>query len=91
DVVDFLLDYGIDVDAEGPRGLTALHYAAYQGNIVVVKKLLELGAPIYLQDHERKPPLDYAQTLRHHEVVNCLGGTFRKYTFPFIKRLEPPK
>ncbi|KAF2117391.1 ankyrin repeat-containing domain protein [Lophiotrema nucula] len=76
-LIDLLLGFGLDVNAEDKSGSTPLHYAARVGNILVVKKLLDLGATIHLQNHAGKTPLDLAQS-RHPQVVKCLGGTFKK-------------
>lgn len=52
-VADFMLDRGIDVNAElshHGRGHTGLHSAAYRGHVDVVKLLLERGAGVHLLD-----------------------------------------
>jgi ankyrin repeat protein len=77
-VINAIMGYGSSVDAEGIGGWTPLHFAAYHGNIVMVKKLLEHGATIHLQNHDGHTPLDYAQSKRHPRIVECLGGTFKK-------------
>lgn len=38
-----LVKEGVDVDRYGTDGLTALHYAAFYGNVETVRVLLELG------------------------------------------------
>jgi hypothetical protein len=40
-----LLDAGARTDRRGLFGATALHWAAYIGNVVLVRRLLEKGAP----------------------------------------------
>lgn len=53
EVVDFLLERGMDVDvrlnAHG-RGHTALHVAAFHARVDIVKALLRLGAPVDVTD-----------------------------------------
>jgi len=44
DLVEALVQHGIDPDERGPLGETALHYAAINGNSAMVKRLLALGA-----------------------------------------------
>lgn len=44
DLMQLLLDFGADVDAIGPHGRTALHYAAAAGNADMVALLLANGA-----------------------------------------------
>jgi len=49
DVVDFLLQKGVDV-GERHHGETGLHWAAYGGNLDVVKLLLDRKAPVDVKD-----------------------------------------
>jgi ankyrin repeat protein len=53
DVIRYLLDQEIDPGAKLPRkgdGQTALHVAAYQGNVELVALLIQRGAPVNLAD-----------------------------------------
>jgi Ankyrin repeats (3 copies) len=65
-VVQFLLDSGMDVSARLPRhglfhGTTALHLAAFGGHADTVKTLLKSGAPVDVKDeHFGTPPLVWA-------------------------------
>jgi hypothetical protein len=49
DVVEFLLQHGIDVD-DWRRGTTPLHWAAYGGNAAVARVLLAAQAPVDTPD-----------------------------------------
>jgi ankyrin repeat protein len=46
DVVEFLLDKGVDLRAGENTGQTALHLAAHRGQLDIIKLLLERGAPL---------------------------------------------
>jgi len=83
DVVDFLLQNGLKVDAM-PRGETGLHWAAFTARVDIVKRLLAKKAPLELRDkRHRATPLEWAlhgwnnpplEIERHHyyEVVALL-------------------
>lgn len=60
DKVQVLLDFGADVNAAGPRGKTALHYAATAGHARVVRLLLDRGADPARLDADGCTALDLA-------------------------------
>jgi ankyrin repeat protein len=43
------------------KGKTALHYAAYRGELKLVQVLLKNGASVYIRDHKRRKPIDVAK------------------------------
>jgi ankyrin repeat protein len=59
--VQILLEHGASVNAIGPRGRTALHYAARAGHARVSALLLDYGADLTLRDHQGKSALDLAR------------------------------
>jgi hypothetical protein len=60
DVVDFLLQNGLRVDAM-PHGETGLHWAAFGGHVAIVKRLLQKRAPLGVKDKRYGgTPLDWA-------------------------------
>jgi len=65
-VVDFLLEYGVEVDVElrgHGEGHTGLHVAAFHGQVEVVKTLLHHGARVDVIDKTwGTPPLVWALT-----------------------------
>lgn len=82
-VVAFLLDHGVDVDAQ-LHGETGLHWAAYGGHADIVKLLLERKASVRIKDRTfgATPvrwalegwfyPFPEAKHARYHEVVALL-------------------
>ena len=63
DVVEYLLDHGINAGELLPRphGQTGLHWAAHGGHIDAVKALLRRGAPVSARDKRfGGTPLDWA-------------------------------
>src|SRR6266852_448667 len=49
DVVDFLIDRGVNLRAGENSGQTALHLAAHHGEVAIVKLLIARGAPLEVQ------------------------------------------
>jgi hypothetical protein len=72
--VALLLAWGAAVDAVGPRGRTALHYAAAGGHAQVVRVLLAHGADRSLRDESGATPLALAQAAGKREAVKALEG-----------------
>src|SRR5579871_2474387 len=58
--VELLIKKGVDVNAINIQGETALHWAAFLGNIEVIKCLVEAGAHINPQESRNLNPLQYA-------------------------------
>jgi ankyrin repeat protein len=58
--IKLLLEYHAPVNALGPKGRTALHYAAAAGFLEVMAILLDHGADYRLRDHQGETPLDLA-------------------------------
>src|SRR5215469_7611193 len=48
--VRLLLEHGADAKAKPEEGVTPLHYAAYGGNLNLVKLFLAAGAPMNVAD-----------------------------------------
>ena len=68
-----LVSVGFDVNAIGR--ISALHEAAWSGDIGMVRLLLELGADPTLLDREHHAtPLGWARYNQQHEVVSYLGS-----------------
>ncbi|WP_353283778.1 ankyrin repeat domain-containing protein [Wolbachia endosymbiont (group A) of Lypha dubia] len=69
-LVEFLLQEGINVNVRGHNGCTPLHIAAGQGNGNMVKLLLDKGADVNAKDNGGNTPLYFA--LSSHEKSKCL-------------------
>ena len=53
-----LIKHGADINAQNPKGVSALHAAAKAGYLSVLQVLIDAGADLYLQDKSGKTPLD---------------------------------
>ncbi len=79
DVVEFLLERGIEVSAAAePLGeATGLHWAAFEGHADIVRLLLEHGAPVVMKDRRHDgTPLEwalYGWTNSRHKAVPTDG------------------
>ncbi|KAF4461013.1 ankyrin repeat domain-containing 28 [Fusarium albosuccineum] len=72
-VVELLLDYGVNPDSSDNTGMAPLASAAAHGHETVVQLLLEKGmADLELQDREGRTALSYAAAHGHELVVELL-------------------
>jgi ankyrin repeat protein len=98
DVVDFLLQRGMELDAKLPHnGQTCLHWAAYGGHASTVKLLLERGAPVDTRDESFDgTPLGWAlyawgnssvmaERGHYYEVVALLVRAGAKLDLPWFE------
>lgn len=72
-----LLAAGAEINRRCEGGSTALSYAAWRGNLEVVKFLLAEGALNWVEDDEGKLPKDYAESGSapdKKEIVKLLSG-----------------
>ncbi|KAI9771024.1 MAG: hypothetical protein M1839_002992, partial [Geoglossum umbratile] len=84
-LVKLLLDAGVNVDTPGRNGGSALLWAVKQGNVTVVRLLLNKGSRIETRDLPRRgTPLRWAAQRGHVEAVKLLildradDGAFQK-------------
>lgn len=71
--MDAFLKIGVDINGRVQDGYTALHLAAQEGHIEVVKLLVEKGADIDLESTERGRYAFYSACLQgHYDVANYL-------------------
>jgi ankyrin repeat protein len=72
DKVRILLEHGADVNALGPKGRTALHYAAAAGFVQVITLLLDHGAALALKDEQGETALSLARVAGKTAAVELL-------------------
>lgn len=74
-IVKLLLDYGLDVNAIGPKnGYTPLHDAVWGNNPEAAKLLMERGAKTDIKNKEGQTPLEKAQSEGKAALVKVLQG-----------------
>ncbi|SFJ75047.1 ankyrin repeat domain-containing protein [Thermoflavimicrobium dichotomicum] len=81
DVVEFLLEQGVDVNHQDRDGNSALHVAAALGSEKLVQLLLSAGADVNLENEYEETPLFEAVKNGHISIISLLlkyGGTPNK-------------
>lgn len=74
DMLAELVENGADVNARDEDGLTALHHAAWKGQLSVVEKLASLGANLNAQDRDKGWTAYHWAAEKGHEDVYWLLG-----------------
>jgi ankyrin repeat protein len=72
DKIKLLLEYQAPVNGLGPKGRTALHYAAAAGFLQVITILLDHGANDRIQDQQGETPLALARRYERIAAGNLL-------------------
>jgi ankyrin repeat protein len=73
-IVKLLLDLGLDANAVGQFGWTAMHSAAYQGRSEIIKELIARGANTEIMDMFGQTPLSISYAI----VTEGLGDAYRQ-------------
>ncbi|RYP78164.1 hypothetical protein DL769_003245 [Monosporascus sp. CRB-8-3] len=80
-IVDLLLAHGVDINAHhGGKKATVLHHAAIQGNVAMVRYLLQKGARITATDVDGMTALDWAKDTGHEAMIFFLLSLKTKQT-----------
>ena len=74
DSVVLSIETGIDIDTRDDRGATALHIAAYRGQIDIAEYLILQGADLTLVNVDGLTALATAEYVRHAPLVMILGA-----------------
>ncbi|CAK9808825.1 unnamed protein product [Anthophora plagiata] len=70
--LETLRKYGANLSQQNEDGRTALHIACCEGNLNVVRSLLQMGASVHIKDRFSRTPLIDAIEFDHHEIIKLL-------------------
>jgi ankyrin repeat protein len=90
DTVKLLVEHGVDVNAVGQYGWTALHAAAYQGLNDVVAFLVSKGAKLDSKDSFGQTPLSISMSVLVKDIGDRrlqIPRKFRKETAELLLKL----
>lgn len=74
EIVQLLLEHGVEVNAPQMQAVTALHTAAQRGNAELVERLLKNGADRSLKTSDGSTAMDFAKQGGHQSVIALLQG-----------------
>ena len=72
DIIDLLVMYGANVNAQDAEGFTPLHMAAIHGNLKIVKKLVDLEADVNIVTTDGKNAAELAHLNEELEIEEYL-------------------
>jgi ankyrin repeat protein len=72
-----LIEAGVDINKAGDLGYTPLHVASEEGNIAMVKLLVEKGANLFALS-EGYPPFTVARLAKQDHVCDLLGPLMKQ-------------
>jgi ankyrin repeat protein len=72
DIMQVLLDKGVQINAQQQDGCTALWYSAQQDKLEAVKILIAHGADLSIASHDGKTPFDIATELGYLEIADLI-------------------
>ncbi|HZO75847.1 MAG TPA: ankyrin repeat domain-containing protein [Ktedonobacteraceae bacterium] len=73
DVAQLLVMHGSNVNIQDQYQWTALHHAAYSGNLTMVELLLTNGAKLDVKNNKGQTPLQIARERHHSDVAKRLS------------------
>lgn len=70
--LESLKGYGGDISQTNADGRTALHIACCEGDILIVRRLLKMGANVHIKDRFDRTPLTDAIECDYHDIIKIL-------------------
>jgi len=75
DNIKYLVNDGLDVNAQDENGVTAIMAAAEFGRYKSVQYLIGAGASITIKDNKGMTALEYAKYMNHSKIIQLLKST----------------
>jgi len=75
DNIKYLVNDGLDVNAQDENGVTAIMAAAEFGRYKSVQYLIGAGASITIKDNKGMTALEYAKYMKHSNIIQLLKST----------------
>lgn len=88
EITKFLQDYGADIEAKDPNGITPVLWACQKGNVSVLGALVRAGASIRAIDSNRKGIVHVAALSNNLDVVHYLAEQDLGEIDPQLRGLE---
>lgn len=82
EVVDFLIEKGVALDAQDAAGNTALMGVSFKGYKEIAKKLIDAGADVNLRNGNGAPALTFAATFGQLQIAEWLLQKGAKINLP---------
>lgn len=77
DNVRLMIDKGMSINAQGDKGMTALHWAAQKGDARLVKELMQMDADPAIKNDEGKTSLHFAAGFGKKAVVGVILQNYK--------------
>ena len=74
ELIQYLVEHGVDIDDQDHRGRTPLHLCILNHNAAAALVLLDLQADPYRPDHSGRQPAELAEARRMPEVVRAIAA-----------------
>lgn len=78
DLVERILEYGVDLNGVTYRGMTPLMYAAKYNNVKIVELLIKKGADLTIKDVNGFDALDHAKSSGSEKAIALIIEALKK-------------
>ncbi|OJV13563.1 MAG: hypothetical protein BGO27_02985, partial [Alphaproteobacteria bacterium 33-17] len=86
EVIQKLIELGVDVNIKDDKSLTALHYAVENESVECIKELVKAGAKLDIQNRDGKTAIQIAKELKKQDLIDALNPVDNKPIFEAIDK-----